>query len=173
MRRSEIQSWDVLYAITGHKIISSESSITCDRSQISSEPFKQGHTKRINPKFATESEFNHICVLQYTYVTFAEIWSNNFCGAVAVHTSRMLMSEKRSIVSVLRTHPFTDWISHFCCKCWLHSLDLIWPCLSDSDVICGSKRHLKCLRNFRASWPWVTTDKLWNERTLSTSWDQS
>ena len=107
MRRSEIQTWDILYAITGHKIISSELSIICDRSQTLSESSKLG---RINPKFATESEFNHICVLQYTYVTFAEIWSNNFCGAVAVHTSRMLMSEKRSIVSVLRTHPFTDWI---------------------------------------------------------------
>ena len=37
------------------------------RSQILSETSKQGHTKRINPKFATESEFKHICVLQYAY----------------------------------------------------------------------------------------------------------
>ena len=29
----------------------------------------------------------------------------------------------------------TDWICHFCCKCWHHSLDLIWPPLCDSDDI--------------------------------------
>ena len=39
-------------------------------SQISSESSEQGHTKRINPKFATESEFDHICVLQCLYAPF-------------------------------------------------------------------------------------------------------
>ena len=42
-------SWDILYAI--------------NRSQMSSESSKQSHTKRINPQFATESEFSHICAL--------------------------------------------------------------------------------------------------------------
>ena len=39
---------DILYAII------------CDKSQILSGSSKQGHMKCINPKFATESEFNHI-----------------------------------------------------------------------------------------------------------------
>ena len=55
---------------------------------------------------------------------------------------------------ILRTRPFIDWINHFCCKCWFHSLDLIWHCLSDSDDICDPKCHIKCPRNFRPS-PWI------------------
>ena len=39
-------------------------------SQISSDSSKQGHTKRINPKVATESEFDHIFVFQCAYVSF-------------------------------------------------------------------------------------------------------
>ena len=72
----------------------------------------------------------------------SDIWSrSNFCDGVTAHFEpRVLMSAKQSIVYWGRTHPFTDWISHFCCplKCWLHLLDLIWPCLSDSGDICGS-----------------------------------
>ena len=52
-------SWDILYAI--------------NRSQMSSE--SSSHTKRINPKFATESAFYHICVLQCAYAPFRHlIW---------------------------------------------------------------------------------------------------
>ena len=49
---------------------------------------------------------------------------------------------------LLRTHSSTDCKeTHFCCKCWLHLLD-IWHCLSDSDDICDPKYTLKCPRNF-------------------------
>ena len=69
------------------------------RSQISSKSSKQGHTKRINPKFATESEFNHICVLRRIRMFLSDIWSrSNFCGGVTVHASRVPMSAKQSIV---------------------------------------------------------------------------
>ena len=43
-------SWDILFANLCHRYISESS--------------QQGHTKQINPKFATESEFYHICVLK-------------------------------------------------------------------------------------------------------------
>ena len=90
------------------------------------------YTKWINPKFATESECNHIYIYIYIYIYvcvsfgmrmfLSDIWStSNFW--VTVHASWVLMSV---------TH--LDWISHFCCKCWRHSLDLfewfwwyLWP----------------------------------------------
>ena len=87
------------------------------------------YTKWINPKFATESECNHI----YIYVSFrmrmllSDIWSrSNFW--VTVHPFWVLISVKQLIHSPIYR------LNHFCCKCWLHSLDLfewfwwyLWP----------------------------------------------
>ena len=73
----------------------------------------------------------------------SDIWSRSqfLRRSNRAHFESRVLSVGRTIDRVLRTHPFTDWISHFCCKCSFHSLDIIWPCLSDSDHICGSKWH--------------------------------
>ena len=56
------------------------------------------YTKRINPKFATESECNHIYVSFSMRMPLSDIWSrSNFW--VTVHASRVLMSVKQLINS--------------------------------------------------------------------------
>ena len=74
---------------------------------ISSESSKQGHTKQINPQFAAESEFDHICVLQcaYIYMLLSDIWSrSSFCWS---NHARFLSADvSKTIDCVLRTHPY-------------------------------------------------------------------
>ena len=92
------------------------------------------YTKRINPKFATEGECNHIYVSFSMHMLLSDIWSrSNFW--VTVHVSWVLKSAKRSIVYQGLTYLQTNQ-SHFCYKCWLHSLDMtlfewfwryLWP----------------------------------------------
>jgi len=147
------------------------------RPQISSRSSKQGNTKRINQKFATEGEFNHICVLPYNHVIsvfLSDIWSrSNFrCGWVTVHTSRVPMSAKQSIVySPIYTaliYRLNQWLLLQMLASFARSYmtDPVW-------VILMIFVAQNCIWNFRASRPWIITDKLWNERTLSTLWDQS
>ena len=72
------------------------------RSHISPESSKHGHTKRINPKFATESKFYHICVLQSAYAPFRH-WSRSSFW-LTMHASWVLTSAKQSIVHRGLTH---------------------------------------------------------------------
>ena len=53
-------SWDILYSILGHKYHQNR---------------PNSHTKQINLKCATESEFCHICVLQCAYAPFRHLIS--------------------------------------------------------------------------------------------------
>ena len=107
------------------------------------------YTKWINPKFATESECNHI----YIHVSFSmrmlhsDIWSrSNFW--VTVHASWVLMSVKQLIHSPIYR------LNH---SLLLQMLVSFARCYSDD--ICGPKWHLKCPRNFRLS-PWISPIKL-------------
>ena len=85
------------------------------------------YTKRINPKSATEGACNHIYVSFRMRMLLSDIWSrSNFW--VTVHPFWVLISVKQLIHSPIYR------LNHFCCKCWLHSLDLfewfwwyLWP----------------------------------------------
>ena len=84
---------------------------------------------RINPKFATESEFYHICVppevLQCACAPFSFRHLIKFLNN---HVRLLSADAGKTIDRVLRTHLFTDSNqSHFCCKYWLHSLDITDP----------------------------------------------
>ena len=82
-------------------------------------------------------------------VSPSDIWSwSSF--RVTVHASWVLMSAKQSIVYWGLTHLQSLIKVTFCCKYWLHSLDMtlfewfsLWP-----------RMAFKCLRNFRLS-PWI------------------
>ena len=76
-------SWDILYAILGHKLSSKSS--------------KQGDTKRINPTFATENEFYHICVLQCAYAPFRHFQWSTSSFWITVHASWVPTSAKQTI----------------------------------------------------------------------------
>ena len=57
-KETVVNSWDILYSILGHKYHQNH---------------PNSHTQQINPKFATESEFYHICVLQCAYAPFRHL----------------------------------------------------------------------------------------------------
>ena len=94
MRKSRVRPW---VASNGRKFLGH---FICHfRSQISSDSSKQGHMKRINPKFTTETRF-----LSYLYpqvecasMFLSDFWSRSSFW-VTVRASRVLMSAKQSIV---------------------------------------------------------------------------
>ena len=86
------------------------------------------YTTPINPKFATESKCNHMYVSFSMGMILSDIWSRSNFWVTACFLSADVSKTIDSL-----TH-FTDWIGHFCCKCWLQSLDLfewfwwyLWP----------------------------------------------
>ena len=88
--------------------------------------------------------------------SFAQV-ATELSFRVTVHASWVLTSAKQSADRVLRAQPFTDGTSHFCCKCWLHSLGVtlfewFWWYLWHRI------KFKKCPRIFRPSpWPTVFT----------------
>ena len=100
------------------------------RSQIS-ESSKQNCTKPINPNFATEMEFYHVC--PSVCVCFFQTVDLDLVSESGAHFRSADIC--KTIDCVLGTHPFTDCNqSHFCCEYWLHSLymtlfEWFWRCM--------------------------------------------
>ena len=97
------------------------------RSHISPESSKHGHTKRINPKFATESKFYHICVLQSAYAPFRH-WSRSSFW-LTMHASWVLTSAKQSIVHRGLTHLQTVIKVTFIANVGFVRYDSVWVIL--------------------------------------------
>ena len=108
--------------------------------------------KRINTKFATLKKCYHLCVFQSEQCALMllsrrprpSFW-------ITANASSVLTSAKQSIANSVGTPQFICCNqSHFCCKCWLNSLDVTlfgWfgclrPKMADKMSQWMSNRHL-------------------------------